>query len=307
MSAERKFDNLYMMTLPRSGSTLFAQHLGQHSNIFHIGESMYWDMLDPKEAQCSCGQINCEFLGQIASEVIGKHYAQPLLKVWQIIDNKYWQGKKISSDSVIQKGDHVPEDESLEYCLSLSPFAIEYIIAAYRQHSPKQIYLDNTKLFHIAEKLLIDRNRWGVIALLRDPRGVMSSYKNTGIRKKDFRKAESVLPFCENFLRSVVKHENNDRLTIIRYEDFCVNPRLTLEGICEFVGVAFEDKMLNAINSSQTSKGHVLKGNHLLKSEGLIQISEDTSWVQNLTSEELGKLYENEPLLNLYVKYGYNF
>lgn len=307
MPKEQRFDNLYIATIPRSGSTLVAQHIGEHSNIFHIGESMYWDMLDPKDTTCSCGRTDCEFLQQIADEIKDKHYASPLLKIWQIVDNKYWPDKKSSSDSVIQKENEIPSTESMEYWLSLSPDALEHIIEAYRRHNSKQIYLDNTKLFQIAERLLTDRNNWGIIALLRDPRGIMSSYKNTGIRKGDLRKAESVLPFCQDFLESIAKHEENNKLTIIRYEDFCASPQRILEGICEFVGVSFEEEMVDPINGSPESKGHVLKGNHLLRSEKLIQVSEDTSWKTNLTQEELDSLYKNDTLLNLYIKYGYTF
>lgn len=162
MSKERNFENLYMATLPRSGSTLVAQHIGDHSNIFHIGESMYWEMLDPKDTVCSCGQINCEFLSKVAQEIKGKHYAQPLLKVWQIVDNNYWPGKKVSSDSVIQKEDEIPPESSMAYWLSLCPLALEQIIAAYKRYSPKEIYLDNTKLFHIADALITKGDNWGI-------------------------------------------------------------------------------------------------------------------------------------------------
>jgi hypothetical protein len=307
MSKERNFENLYMMTLPRSGSTLIAQHIGEHDKIFHIGESMYWEMLDPENTTCSCGQTNCEFLSQVAQEIKGRHYAQPLLKIWQIIDNKYWPEKKVSADSIIQSRTGVPPESSVEYWLSLCPSALEQIIAAYRKHSPKEIYLDNTKLFHIAERLIAERDNWGIIALLRDPRGIMSSYKNTGIRKGDFRKAESVLPFCFDFLNSLAKHEESNKLKVIRYEDFCISPRETLVGLCEFEGIVFDERMLNPINSSVEARGHVLKGNRLLRSDRPIQISEDRSWQHNLTPEELNTLYDNEALLNLYVKYGYNF
>jgi len=307
MSKEAKFENLYMMTLPRSGSTLIAQHIGEHSEIFHIGESMYWDMLDPRDTTCSCGQMNCEFLSRVAQEVKGKHYAQPLLKVWQIVDNRYWPKKKVSGDSVIQEGDKIPSELSMKYWLSLCPSALEHIIQAYRKHNPKGIYLDNTKLFHIAEMLIAERENWGVIALLRDPRGIMSSYKNTGIRKGDFRKAESVLPFCLDFLNSLTKNKDSKKVTVIKYEDFCINPKETLIGICEFVGVIFEESMLNSINSSPEARGHVLKGNRLLRLDRQIQISEDKSWQHNLTKEELRALYDNEALLNLYIKYGYSF
>lgn len=135
----------------------------------------------------------------------------------------------------------------------------------------------------------------------------MSSYKDAGRRKGDYRRAESVLPFCLDFLDFLTRHEGNKKLIVVRYEDFCAKPKETLESICKFVGVVFEESMLNPINSSLKARGHILKGNRLLRSTQPLQIREDRSWQQTLTSEELDALYNNEALLNLYVKYGYTF
>lgn len=307
MRNERNFGNLYMTTLPRSGSTLFAQHTGEHSKIFHIGESMYWEMLNPQDETCSCGKKGCEFLQNIADEIGNKHLALPLLKTWQIIDRKYWPDKKTYSDSVIQEGDQVPEESTLEEWLSKCAPALESIIAMYRKHSSKEIFLDNTKLHHIARRLINNRPNWGAIALVRDPRGIMSSFKNAGIRKGDLRRADSVLPLCQDFAEFLLAENNNPQMTIIKYEDFCKDPQDVLTRVCEFVGVKFEEQMLNPINSSSTARGHVLKGNHLLKSSKLIQVQEDQSWQTNLTSEELASFYKNKYLMNLYTKLGYNF
>lgn len=300
-------ENLYMATLPRSGSTLVAQHIGEHRDIFHIGESMYWEMLNPKNEVCSCGRKECSFLQEIAAEIEGRHLALPLLKVWQIIDKKYWPNKTTYSDSVIQANDAVPEESTLDDWLALCPQSLEGIISAYKKHSPKKIFLDNTKLHHIAERLIIDRKNWGIIALTRDPRGMMSSFKNAGIRKGDLRKADSILPLCCEFAEFVIREADNPRVKILRYEDFCKDPRLTLEEVSKFVGINFEETMLDPINTSIESRGHVLKGNHILRSAKLVQIEEDKTWQRNLSEEELDSFYKNGRLINLYTKLGYNF
>lgn len=304
---ETNFDSLYMATLPRSGSTLIAQHIGENNSIFHIGESMYWEMLDPKNEVCSCGSKGCNFLQEIASSLTETHIARPLLKVWQIIDRKYWPNKITYGDSVIQNNDNVPNDSELSYWLGQSPQALDFIVSVYREHTPKKVFLDNTKLHHIAERLIQDKKNWGIIALTRDPRGMMSSFKNAGVRKGDFRKANSILPLCFEFGKFILKYQQDKKIKIIKYEDFCKNPKEVLTKVCDFIGVDFEEKMLNPINSTQESRGHVLKGNHLLKSVKLISIEEDKSWQKNLTQEELDSFYKNEELVNLYIKLGYNF
>lgn len=296
-----------MATLPRSGSTLVAQHIGEHSDIFHVGESMYWEMLTPQSETCSCGKKPCDFLQQIFEEMRDEHLALPLLKVWQILDKRYWPNRKTYVDSVVQEGDEVPDITTLEFWLSQSPGALDAITSVYSKYSNKHIFLDNTKLHHIAERLLYDRNNWGAIALTRDPRGMMSSFKNAGIRKGDLRNADSILPLCLDFAKFLLKEQRNNKMEIVRYEDFCTNPIQTLTNICNFIGVPFERNMLNSITSSTEARGHVLKGNHILKSNNVTHIQEDKSWQQNLTDAELNSFYSNEELLNLYIDLGYNF
>ena len=60
--------NVYIATLPRSGSTLLGLMLNNHSQIFHIGESSYWGKLDPAEVLCSCGATGCPILKTVGHE-----------------------------------------------------------------------------------------------------------------------------------------------------------------------------------------------------------------------------------------------
>ena len=49
----KKLNKVFIMTTPRSGSTLLGQQLGINNRIFHIGESSYWDLLPLNKIQCS--------------------------------------------------------------------------------------------------------------------------------------------------------------------------------------------------------------------------------------------------------------
>jgi len=300
------FNKLYLMTLPRSGSTLIGQFLGKHSNIFHLGESMYWEIMDPKDSLCSCGDVGCSFLQKVGVEIKKAHLALPLLKVWQIVDKNYWPNKKTSEDSVIQVNDLV-DSSKLNYWLRKCPNSLEKIISVYSKNTEKRIFLDNSKLFQIAEKLVNKKDSWGIIILLRDPRGIMSSYKNAGIRKGDFRGANSVLPFCNDFIIAASKLVENENVIICKYEDFCKNTKRVLVNLCNFIGVRFENSILNQSNFIKESKGHVLKGNRLLKLDKPIEVVEDVGWKNNLTQIELIDFYSNRKLIKKYSNFGYTF
>ena len=300
-----RYKKIFIMTLPRSGSTLLGQQLGINSQIFHLGESMYWEILDPKDSPCSCGKINCRFLGKVSKNIREGHLALPLLKAWQIIDRKYWPEKKVSFDGIALQKRKKIEGGSFKHWLSLCPTALEKIIRIYQKHSPKRVFIDNTKLFNIWERLA-SNNDWGIIILLRDPRGIMSSYKNAGVRKKDGRAAESVLPFCRDFICAAKKLRNLRNVHIVKYEDFCNDHVTTLQAICTFIGVQFEKKMANPFNNKKATKGHVLKGNRMLWLKKTNRPLLDDTWKSNLNANELHKLYAQKLIVKLYRSFGYS-
>lgn len=45
--------------------------LGNHSEIFHMGESSYWGKLDPRNVKCSCGKEGCEILMSVHKKIVG--------------------------------------------------------------------------------------------------------------------------------------------------------------------------------------------------------------------------------------------
>lgn len=303
---ENKLKKVFIMTTPRSGSTLLGQQLGIHPRIFHIGESSYWDLLKKDNIKCSCGKLKCNFLDGLAPEIRTKHLARPLLKVWQFIDNKYWPDKKVAEGSVFeyQKVKIIPH--SLNYWLNRCPQVLDDIVKIYANHTHKDIFVDNTKLHHIGERL-VNLPDWKIIILLRDPRGVMCSYKLAGISKKDYRKAESTLPYLADFVYSIKKVLGRDNVKLIRYEDFCMNTKLILKKLCTFINIPYEASMSKSFTFNERFRGHVIKGNRLLEAKQIQNIKEDTKWKLELTDKELDALYTNRELVTNYNKFGYTF
>lgn len=298
------YKKVFVMTLPRSGSTLLGLILGGHNKIFHMGESMYCELLNPHNTICSCGKIDCEFLNKIYAQIHKKHLARPLLKAWQITDKKYWPNKKIYSDSIIQNPNKKINNDSLNYWIKRCKSSLENIINAYKKYSKKEIYIDNSKLYNIGEELSKNRD-WGIIVLLRNPLGIMWSYKKAGIRKNDFRAADSVLPFCYDFLKSVKKIQNKKNVIIVKYENLCNSTDQTLHTICKFMGVSYQTSMQDFNHHPINKRDHILKGNRLIYDKQIISIKEDNDWQNNLTANEIKKIKLDKKLVNLYNYFGY--
>lgn len=305
MDTAIKYRKIFIMTLPRSGSTLLGQILAGHDEIFHLGESLYWKILNPQENPCSCGQLNCQFLRQVHRRVNEKNLSEPLFKIWKMVDKKFWPEKPADKNIFAEKRRSAIREKSFDYWLRRCPASLDVIMKIYKHYSDKEVYVDNTKLHYIGEKLA-RRKEWGVIILLRDPRGIMLSYRRAGVRKGDFRKAESVLPFCYEFIQSVERLKDDKNVLVVRYEDMCAAPASTFQKITKFIGVPYQEEMIDFNKKKNSARGHVLKGNRFLYEKRDIEIEKaDNGWRRDLSAKELKKLYNRKKLIHLYRRFGY--
>ena len=268
---------------------------------------MSWALFDAHTEQCSCGITGCPILIEVGEAIRLKEHAQPLLTVWQIVDKYYWPNKKQRKDGLIRDSfAKIPgiDSNAFKIALAQSQGALEAIIDTYRHHTPKRAFVDNTKLFHIAEMLLSHSEDWKVIILLRDPRGIMYSYKKVGIRKGDNREASSILSLASDFMKSARKLDGMSRVCMVRYEDFCRTPEKVFEELQDFIGVA---QIQPSSLDPEHNRGHILKGNRLLRRATIGPIIEDCEWKSGLTEDDLEKLYRDTSLLKLYEEQRYAF
>lgn len=300
---------IFIMTLPRSGSTILGQQLGLNRDIIHLGESMYWNNLDPAKVQCSCLRIGCSVLRKIGEIIRNRDLSLPLLRLWKIFDKKYWPDKPITPDGLFnrinERSNTATSGKSISYWNNKAINSLDKIIDVYKSFfGENKFYVDNSKIFSLGEKLA-KRNDWKVIVLLRDPRGIMMSYKNAGLRKGDFRKSYSVLPFCFDFIKSAISLMNCDNVLFVRYEDFCKNTQKSIKKICSFIGIRFNRKMTKPFTYYKLGRGHIIKGNRLIYSKNIYRIIQDDRWEKGLSKDELSFLYLKKDLLRLYNKFGY--
>lgn len=299
MSKEKT--NVYIATLPRSGSTMLGMILGNHSRIFHIGESFYWNRLNPKDVKCFCGKKNCEVLVSIQKRIGDFPEIGVIYETCSLID-KIQEPEKIChsfslSDNSQQKKSITSQE--LNCKLDESCVGLEKLADIFRNVIGDSIIVDNTKVIHIAEHL-VKKDNWKILLLTRDPRGLAYSNKKSGIRKNVPRPLQMKIPVYIDFANRALRLCKLKNVFCIKYENLCQNPSEKLTEICNFIGIPFENPMLKF----KADRGHALMGNRMRFDDNQ-QIQEDLNWVIGLNYDEKNMIYRNSELTDLFKQLGY--
>lgn len=292
--------NVYIATLPRSGSTLLGMIMGSHSQVYHIGESSYWGKVDVNRAKCSCGQIGCDFLKKIKSRIKDFDKVESIYKVCAIIDNIQEPGKTYHSMSLLDsKLSNKLGVELLLEDVERAVQGLDILSDSYRYITGKKVIIDNTKVITIAEQVAIKDN-WKVLIITRDPRGIAYSNKKAGIRKNVPRPLSSKIPVFIDFAKRAEKLNRNKNVLLVRYEDICANPLLKITEICSFLNLDFNVDMLNF----RKYRAHIIMGNRMIFG-GNELIVEDMEWRSGLSDSEKELIMKNQELVQLFNNFGY--
>lgn len=291
--------NVYIATLPRSGSTLLGMMLGQHYKIFHIGESSYWGKLNPYNVKCSCGKTGCDFLMNVYSAIKNKPEVAAIYFACSIIDRIEEPEKVYHPLSLPDNESSIINPKQINVYLEQSVIGLEVLSNIFRCLNRRPIIVDNTKTIYIAEQLLY-RQGWKIILLTRDPRGIAYSNKQAGIRKNVPRSVETKISIFVNFAKKALNLLNSNVVLHIKYEDLCFNSKSALNKVCNFLDVDFTESMLNF----RHDKGHTLMGNRMRFNETDIVV-EDLGWIKGLSIKEIGIIEKNYEMRLLFERLGY--
>ncbi len=293
-----KAKNVFIATLPRSGSTLAGMILGAHSQVCHIGESAYWAKLDPRSSKCCCGSIGCESLIGISNIISDFPVEMESINTACGIIDVMEEPNKIRH--VLSHSAAIVDKDAFKSVMWLCCAGIERVAEAARKISGKNIIVENSKYIMIADELLKKDKKWKTIVLTRDPRGVALCSKEAGERKGVPRPVSEKIDLLASFARRAAELIRQENVLHVRYEDLCRNTTVTVECMCEFLEVSFERGMLEF----KKNKGHLLMGNHMMYDSNE-EIREDLDWRFALSREEK-LLFEREDILLAYRNIGYN-
>jgi len=216
MSRELGKHLIFLIGLPRSGTTLLQALLRQHSKIFTYSEAGI--LLHPLFALKEGGLIAPAYSGR---DVLGQ--LQDLLEVCENGVETYLEAVRALANTLYSS------------CL---------------KKSGKELFVDKTPMYY-----LIVREIYKIfpeakfILLMRNPLSILSSIARAWFHGKCnqilnhpvYMQTIMLGPLAMVDALSVLK----DRSVSLRYEDLVTNPKQELERICAYLGIEFDDKMLS--------------------------------------------------------------
>ena len=226
-------DNLvFLLSMPRSGSTLLSMMLGSHPEICCPPEP--WIVLTVAEYL---------ELGKVKSMPYGREWAE-------IATMEFLLNPERKRRGALGTFFHAAGEAA-----GLNPVtaARGVLQSAYQMHldtSDKSVFIDKTPRYYIVLGLIDEIfPQAKKILLLRNPLDVFASYKSTWGNTRSIFTPEGVSvhtrDFCEGLftLADYTATSKNDVL-VLRYEELANDPESSLRSACEFADIDFSNAML---------------------------------------------------------------
>jgi hypothetical protein len=273
---------IYITSDNRSGSTLLDLLLGNHKDIISIGELRRLNQC--LNDNCMCGRriIDCYFWQKV-EHTLGR----PLSQVDTFCDGHSKAARIIAKTIAAFPG----RGYSFRLASHFFPFLREdaevvanfvRIYEAICKLGEVQFIVDSSKAAYYFKLLyMFIPQKIKILYLTRDGRGVAySKMKREGVRLEQGAKG-----WVLNNLMIQMMSLNipGDRIKRVRYEDLCEKPRRTLQMVCDFVGIDFQDDILKL---NKNGKHNIGGSPHKYDKENT-KISLDDRWKQALSPQEL--------------------
>ncbi len=287
----------------RSGSTLLSKFLGINSNAIALSEPVFFDTQHALGELCSCEKTyyDCDFWKYIRKEMgikdgelekfnTSKYSFVTTNKIMKLLNYiSLYCYTKFSVPFVNKK--YVDQiNNEVKLLDTIARVRGEEVIIDASKNMPRAIFL---------KKVLGSKYNIKFVYLKRDPRSVIASQK-----KKDFvlelggketvlTKDKQKFDFDLNLEQVRRIEKNNKRLFKVFgvekldlvYEDFATNPKEAFKELGAYIGLKWEDNMLDLDSCEQ----HLLGGNYSrIKAKSIHPPK--TEWNELLTSEELNRI-----------------
>jgi len=305
---------VYICSAGHSGSTLLDLLIGSHSKVSSLGEISQLPKNLALNTMCTCGKKvrDCS----VWTEVVEKLSRE--LGV-SIRDNPYALNLGYYSARVVVDRDqqNITHRIKRKIILGLWYVKLRYDIPIPERIIGKviegagnsfmlynhvndllntEIVVDSSKNYLKAMSLYkLNPEGVKIILLSRDGRGVFYSG-----RKRGFSKKESLASWRKYYSRAIPllqMHVNGKDVLNVSYESLAENPTEALKTICDFIGVEFEDGMLDP----SLKVHHVTNGNNMRFKK--LAIKPDYSWKEGLSAQD--KSYFESKAKRLNEKLGY--
>lgn len=221
---------VHIVSLSHSGSTLLGNVLGSHDKMMHIGE-LY------AATKQNDAKVKCMFcLDEQICELWGSELTRPYLGRQLKIFEKYTKDRTSFLRKIINTFNNYDSGDLYEKIIA-STLAIRV---------KPDVLIDSSKNTIWAKyQMISDKFDHKVIFIYRDLRAIWASK----IRKfGDSKKGHGTLDILGPWLEGVLTFQKNletEQFTTINYEDFVLNPHDEIKRLTEFIGLSYNEKMLD--------------------------------------------------------------
>ena len=272
---------VFLLCSERSGSNLIREILGAHSEI--------------------ASPMPIHLLGQIGNSLY-RYGDLTYDKNWKMLVKhivlliKYQIGKLDVS---------ISEEELLKNVKSRSFKSIfEYIyLKTINANNKSRLFLKENQNYNNIGFILENFPDAKFIVQVRDPRDMILSMKKSPTYDPDFFQAIKLWKQDQTETLKIKYQINNNRVHIHRYEDLLESPVDTLQSICNFLDINFENSLLEFNKTENANKSAKLAASWQNLNKGIIKNNKQ-KYKKELTKTEI-KITEHN-LFDLMQFYGYN-
>jgi hypothetical protein len=232
MISDRDEQLVYLLSMPRSGSTLLSLMLGSHPEV-----------CCPPEPWIVLALAEYLELGNVRSTPYGREWAEIAAIEFLLKPEKKQRG---ALGKTLRKIVGTP-------ALDTIMAAKQILQTAYQLHldvSGKSVFVDKTPRYYTVLGLIDEIfPRAKKIVLLRNPLDIFASYKATWDIARTIFTAEGITvharDFCEGLFK-IADYTATSRadVLVLRYEDLAGHPESALRSVCEFSNIDFSPTML---------------------------------------------------------------
>jgi hypothetical protein len=282
---------VYIAGVGRSGSTVLDGVLGNHPLIQSIGElrrlaNDAWI----QDFYCSCGKRakDCPFW-------VAVHHT------WRDLNGRVTIQEYLGMQNKVKRFRQWPfllhESWNNRHTFQLYAEQTFLLLKAIQMISGCMTIVDSSKGVERAYVLsLIPGIDLKVIQLVRDPRGVVWSYKKAlmkdlenGLRRDIYPQPawRTALSWCRmNLLADWLRRQvGPEKALLVRYEDFMLDTRTVLERIGNFIGADMASLQRVIDEGEKLYFGHTAAGNRV-RMQGELKLKFDQEWTQKLPPQD---------------------
>jgi len=265
---------VYLLGPGRSGTTVLATILGNHKDIYSLGEMhQFYDHIRDN-LNCSCGAelSDCEFWGKILDTM--PWVKKNAVNIQALSDELEYHS------SIPRHLLHLHNKEKIE---SYNSFQTQIFNSCTKQTNSK-ILLDSAKYIGRWHSLKKNRSiQLKGIYLVRDVRGVIYSFKKK-VQTSRTPLSAMVYYVLVNMLAQLITMFDKNVIKI-KYEDLFLETETAIVRICEHLGVDSLELIEKIKENKDFEIGHIIGGNRL-RNNRTIKLHFDEKWKSNMPKWE---------------------